>query len=77
MPGEHSDIRIKPLPLINGHGRHMAVTPERTRGRAAVSKSKRPPGSGSDFKHPPELLESPMRDSFQGGHDQGGTVLAF
>jgi hypothetical protein len=24
--------RIKPLPLANGHGRYMTVTPERTRG---------------------------------------------
>jgi hypothetical protein len=30
IPGEHSDTRIKPLPLTNGHGRYMAVTPERT-----------------------------------------------
>ena len=27
--GKHSDTRIKPLPLANGHGRYMAVTPER------------------------------------------------
>jgi hypothetical protein len=30
IPGKHSDTRIKPLPLTNGHGRYMAVTPERT-----------------------------------------------
>ena len=30
IPGKHSDIRIKPLALTNGHGRYMAVTPERT-----------------------------------------------
>jgi hypothetical protein len=30
IPGKHSDTRIKPLPLTNGHGCHMAVTPERT-----------------------------------------------
>ena len=29
-PGKHFDTRIKPLPLTNGHGRYMAVTPERT-----------------------------------------------
>jgi hypothetical protein len=29
MPGKHSDTRIKPLPLTNGHGCHMTVTPER------------------------------------------------
>jgi hypothetical protein len=29
IPGKHSDTRIKPLPLTNGHGRYMAVTPER------------------------------------------------
>jgi hypothetical protein len=28
-PGKHSDTRIKPLPLANGHGRYIAVTPER------------------------------------------------
>ena len=27
---KHSDTRIKPLTLANGHGRCMAVTPERT-----------------------------------------------
>ena len=26
IPGEHSDTRIKPMPLTNGHGRYMAVT---------------------------------------------------
>jgi hypothetical protein len=30
IPGKHSDTRIKPLPLTNGHGRYMTVTPERT-----------------------------------------------
>jgi hypothetical protein len=30
IPGKHSDTRIKLLPLTNGHGRYMAVTPERT-----------------------------------------------
>jgi hypothetical protein len=30
IPGEHPDTRIKPLPLTNGHGRYMTVTPERT-----------------------------------------------
>jgi hypothetical protein len=29
IPGEHSDARRKPLTLTNGHGRHIAVTPER------------------------------------------------
>jgi hypothetical protein len=29
FPGKRSDTRIKPLPLTNGHGRYMAVTPER------------------------------------------------
>jgi hypothetical protein len=29
IPGKHSDTRIKPLPLTNGHGRYMAVAPER------------------------------------------------
>jgi hypothetical protein len=29
-PGKHFDTRIKPLPLTNGHGRYMTVTPERT-----------------------------------------------
>ena len=35
IPGKDSDtrithLRIKPLALTNGHGRYMAVTPERT-----------------------------------------------
>jgi hypothetical protein len=30
IPGKHSDTRIKPLTLTNGHVRYMAVTPERT-----------------------------------------------
>jgi hypothetical protein len=30
IPGKHSDTRIKPLALTNGHGRYIAVTPERT-----------------------------------------------
>ena len=30
MPGKDSDTRIEPLALTNGHGRYMAVTPERT-----------------------------------------------
>ena len=30
IPGKHSDTRIKPLTLTNGHGRYMTVTPERT-----------------------------------------------
>ena len=30
IPGKHSDTRIKPLPLTNGHGRYITVTPERT-----------------------------------------------
>jgi hypothetical protein len=30
IPDKHSDTRIKLLPLTNGHGRYMAVTPERT-----------------------------------------------
>jgi hypothetical protein len=30
IPGKHSDTRIKPLPLTNGHGRYMTVAPERT-----------------------------------------------
>ena len=30
IPGKDSDARIKPLALTNGHGRYMAVTPERT-----------------------------------------------
>jgi hypothetical protein len=29
IPGKNSDTRIKPLALANGHGRYMAVTPER------------------------------------------------
>jgi hypothetical protein len=29
IPGKGSDTRIKPLALTNGHGRYMAVTPER------------------------------------------------
>ena len=29
IPGKHSDTRIKPLTLTNGHGRYMTVTPER------------------------------------------------
>ena len=29
IPGKHSDTRIKPLPLANGHGRYITVTPER------------------------------------------------
>jgi hypothetical protein len=30
IPGKHSDTRIKPLALTNGHGRYITVTPERT-----------------------------------------------
>ena len=30
IPGKHSDTRIKPLPLTNGHGRYKTVTTERT-----------------------------------------------
>jgi hypothetical protein len=30
IPGKLSDTRIKPLPLTNGHGRYMTVTPEQT-----------------------------------------------
>ena len=30
IPGKHSDARIKPLALTNGHSRCMTVTPERT-----------------------------------------------
>jgi hypothetical protein len=30
IPGKHSDTRIKPLPLTNGHGRYTTVTSERT-----------------------------------------------
>jgi hypothetical protein len=30
IPGKHSDTRIKPLPLTNGHGRYITVTTERT-----------------------------------------------
>ena len=30
IPGKDSDTRIKSLALTNGHGRYMAVTPERT-----------------------------------------------
>jgi hypothetical protein len=30
IPGKPSDPRIKPLPLTNGHGRYINVTPERT-----------------------------------------------
>jgi hypothetical protein len=30
IPGKHSDTRIKPLPLTNGHGRYTTVTTERT-----------------------------------------------
>ena len=29
IPGKHSDTRIKPLSLTNGHGRYITVTPER------------------------------------------------
>ena len=29
IPGKHSDTRIKPLALTNGHGRYITVTPER------------------------------------------------
>jgi hypothetical protein len=28
-PGKHSDTRIMPLPLTNGHGRYITATPER------------------------------------------------
>ena len=30
IPDKDSDTGIKPLALTNGHGRYMAVTPERT-----------------------------------------------
>jgi hypothetical protein len=30
IPGKHSDTKINPLTLTNGHGRYMAVTPEWT-----------------------------------------------
>jgi hypothetical protein len=30
IPGKHSDTRIKPLDLTTGHGRDMAVAPDRT-----------------------------------------------
>jgi hypothetical protein len=30
IPGKNSDTRIKPLSLTNGHGRYIAVSPERT-----------------------------------------------
>ena len=29
ISGKRSDTRIKPLPLANGHGRYITVTPER------------------------------------------------
>jgi hypothetical protein len=29
IPGKNSDTRLKPLPLTNGHGRYITVTPER------------------------------------------------
>jgi hypothetical protein len=29
IPGKDSNTRKNPLPLTNGHGRYMAVTPER------------------------------------------------
>jgi hypothetical protein len=29
IPGKHSNTRIKPLDLTNGHGHYIAVTPER------------------------------------------------
>jgi hypothetical protein len=29
IPGKHSHTRIKPLPLTNGHGRYITVTPGR------------------------------------------------
>jgi hypothetical protein len=29
IPGKDADTRIKPLAFTNGHGRCMAVTPER------------------------------------------------
>jgi hypothetical protein len=38
IPGKHFDTRIKPLPLTNGNGRYMTVTPE----RALVSVGKCP-----------------------------------
>jgi hypothetical protein len=28
MPGKNSDIRTKPLPFTNGHGRYITVIPE-------------------------------------------------
>jgi hypothetical protein len=27
IPGKHSDTRIKPLPLTNGHGRYITAAP--------------------------------------------------
>jgi hypothetical protein len=27
IPGKHSDTRIKPLPLTNGHGRYINAPP--------------------------------------------------
>ena len=45
MPGEHSDTRIKPLPLANPHGRYMSITPE----RALVSVGELPLHLGVKF----------------------------
>jgi hypothetical protein len=37
IPGKHSDTRIKPLPLTNGHGRYTTVTRYTRTGAALVS----------------------------------------
>ena len=65
-PGKHSDTRIKPLPLVNDHGRCITATPGRKPVpvgewplHIAVIKScnrsnsevKRPPGPGSGLKN--------------------------
>jgi hypothetical protein len=34
--GKHSDTRIQPLLLTNGHGRYMTVTPEPERALVSV-----------------------------------------
>ena len=38
MPGKHSDTRIKPLPLANGHGRYITATPEPERALVSVGE---------------------------------------
>jgi hypothetical protein len=40
IPGKHSDTRIKPLPLTDGHGRYMTVTPEGVRGEGGAREKR-------------------------------------